>query len=88
MLHNFNTDYPDLSLLGVPRIPILALEATPNLHLYPVTLVTHDAVAFLPLPRVFNWHYYQYGLVHHSTRIFLISIFFVYPFKTVADILG
>jgi len=60
----------------VPRLPILALDATPNLHLYAVTLVAHNTVAPLPPPGAFNWHYLQcvievFGT--QSTRISLIS---------------
>jgi len=78
-----------MSLLGVARIPTLPLDAIPDLHLHPVTLVAHNAVAPLPPPGAFNWHYLQCVIEVFGTpeyKNFPDIKYFVYPFKTAADI--
>ncbi|KAH9996768.1 hypothetical protein BJV77DRAFT_1085320 [Russula vinacea] len=56
-IHNFNTNYPRLMLLGSPPVP--TSPELPELHGYQVTLSVHAGNHCLPPPGVFNWHYLQ-----------------------------
>ncbi|KIM41748.1 hypothetical protein M413DRAFT_27333 [Hebeloma cylindrosporum] len=88
ILHNFHTEYPDLTLLGLPR-DLAGLENARGLHLHPVTLVAHSQVAHLPPPGVFNWHYLQCVIGVFGTaqyKDFPDIKYFVYPFKTADEI--
>ena len=85
-IHNFNTDYPRLMLLGSPPVP--TSPELPELHGYQVTLSVHAGNHCLPPPGVFNWHYLQCIIKQFGTPEYksLPDIrFFIYPFRTASD---
>lgn len=65
----------------------LHAAALPRLHLYPVTLTTHNSTA-LPPPGTFDWHYLQCVLgvfAAQDYKDYPGTKYYVHPFKTSDD---